>query len=218
PPLISSVDPKKVERLAKIMKIRADAENELKERVLENPFNSRCKWDKLEDTQIAFPKMTEEQLRDLCFGTYQIKQARRYTEAHLNKNDGDYEVQVTKHSDTILRCKIDSRHSSHWSSTQYYCWIEYKLGDDDEEESSSESDDSSDEDDDDDEYTLVTRFYEKLPIKSWYCQCPTGERSCGCCAHIACVLWYLCYERHHQFTPSKYTERYRQTLDNMETN
>ncbi|CAF4613400.1 unnamed protein product, partial [Didymodactylos carnosus] len=91
PPLISSVDPKKEERLAKIMKIRADAENELKERVLENPFNSRCKWDKLEDTQIAFPKMTKEQLRDLCFGTYQIKQARRYTEAHLNKNDGDYE-------------------------------------------------------------------------------------------------------------------------------
>ncbi|CAF1182034.1 unnamed protein product [Didymodactylos carnosus] len=36
PPLISSVDPKKEERLAKIMKIRADAENELKERVLEN--------------------------------------------------------------------------------------------------------------------------------------------------------------------------------------
>ncbi|CAF0838405.1 unnamed protein product, partial [Didymodactylos carnosus] len=59
----------------------------------------------------------------------------------------------------------------------YYCSIEYELGDDDEEESSSESDDSSDEDDDDDEYTLVTRFYEKLS-KSWYCQCPTGERSC----------------------------------------
>ncbi|CAF1581021.1 unnamed protein product [Didymodactylos carnosus] len=111
PPLIKPTDPEKEEKLAKIMKIRVESVNTLKERVLERPFNSRCKWEKLDGTQIDFPQTTEDQLRDLCFGVYQIKQAKTYSEAHLNKNDGDYEVEVIKETDTLIRCKTDSRHS-----------------------------------------------------------------------------------------------------------
>ncbi|CAF1226558.1 unnamed protein product [Didymodactylos carnosus] len=148
--------------------------------------------------------MTEEQLRQLCFGVYQIKQARTYSEAHLNKNDGDYEVELTKENETLIRCKIDSRHSN---STQYYCWIEFAM---DEIVTSG-----SDSDNDDD--TLVEKFHEKQPIKSWYCQCPAGEQTCGCCVHVTCVLWFLGYARHHQFTPSAYKQRYRETLVGMDT-
>ena len=33
-------------------------------------------------------------------------------------------------------------------------------------------------------------------IKEWYCQCRTGARTVGMCAHIASVIWYLGYGRH----------------------
>ncbi|CAF1581012.1 unnamed protein product [Didymodactylos carnosus] len=70
---------------------------------------------------------------------------------------------------------------------------------------------------DDEDETLVEKFYENQPIKSWYCQCPAGERTCGCCAHVACVIWYLAYARHHQFRPSAYKQRYRESLLIMDT-
>jgi len=39
------------------------------------------------------------------------------------------------------------------------------------------------------------------PIVGWYCQCKSGARVVGCCAHIASVLWYLCYFRYQKETP-----------------
>ena len=75
---------------------------------------------------MEFARMTEDQLRELCFAVDQIKQARTYAEAHLNKNDGEFQREVTKHSDSILRCKIDSHHSG---TAKYCCWIEYTMED-----------------------------------------------------------------------------------------
>ncbi|CAF4293350.1 unnamed protein product, partial [Rotaria sp. Silwood2] len=153
PPIFQSSDPKKEEKLARIIKARAKANNQLQTTVEKKPLNSRCKWEQIDETQIDFPRMSEDQLRELCFGVYQIKQARTYAEAHLNKNDGDYQLEVTKNSDTIIRCKIDSRHSG---ATQYYCWIEYTMDD------IYPSDSDSDDDDD----LLAAKFYEKQPIKA----------------------------------------------------
>lgn len=204
PPIFKSSDPKKEEKLARIIKARVNTNNQLQTSVEEKPLNSRCKWEQIDETQIDFPRMTEDQLRELCFGVYQIKQARTYAEAHLNKNDGDYQLEVTKHSDTIIRCKINSRHSG---TTQYCCWIEYTMDDVC----------SSDSDSDDDDDILAAKFYERQPIKAWYCQCTSGARTCGCCSHIACVVWFMAFARHHNFTFSSFRERYRNTLTNMET-
>ena len=33
-------------------------------------------------------------------------------------------------------------------------------------------------------------------IKEWFCQCTTGTRTVGMCAHIASLIWYLGYARH----------------------
>ncbi|CAF4704101.1 unnamed protein product, partial [Rotaria sp. Silwood2] len=187
PPIFKSSDPQKEEKLARIIKARVKANNHLQTSVEKKPLNSRCKWEQIDETQIDFPRMTEDELRELCFGVYQIKQARTYAEAHLNKNDGDYQLEVTKHSDTIIRCKIDSRHSG---TTQYFCWIEYTM----------EDVCSFDSDSDDDDDLLAAKFYEKQPIKAWYCQYTSGARTCGCCSHIACVIW----------------ERYRKSLTNIE--
>lgn len=34
-------------------------------------------------------------------------------------------------------------------------------------------------------------------ITGWYCQCRSGARVVGTCAHIAAIVWYLSYSRHH---------------------
>lgn len=46
------------------------------------------------------------------------------------------------------------------------------------------------------------------PIKEWYCQCKTGARVVGCCAHIASVLWYLGFYRHCDNVPHYNSDNY----------
>ena len=49
------------------------------------------------------------------------------------------------------------------------------------------------------------------PIIGWFCQCKSGARVVGCCAHIASVLWYLGYSRHcldQTSKPSSTFEKY----------
>ena len=45
-----------------------------------------------------------------------------------------------------------------------------------------------------------TRYYVSIQfsligdsITSWYCQCKTGVRTIGACAHEATIIWYLSY-------------------------
>jgi len=60
------------------------------------------------------------------------------------------------------------------------------------------------------QYQLWIR-YEKDgsdPIKGWYCQCKTGARTVGCCAHIASVLWYLGYYRYMENTSQYHSDAY----------
>ena len=34
-------------------------------------------------------------------------------------------------------------------------------------------------------------------ILGWYCTCPAGARTVGCCAHVASIIWYLSFARFH---------------------
>ena len=36
-------------------------------------------------------------------------------------------------------------------------------------------------------------------VTGWYCTCPAGMRTVGCCAHIAAVIWYVA-----RYDPDKY--------------
>ncbi|CAF3522354.1 unnamed protein product [Rotaria sp. Silwood1] len=64
-----------------------------------------------------------EDLRQLFFGSYQIKQCQTYTEEHLDIN-GDFSIHVSKETNDIIRCAIQSRHSN---SIRYYVWIQFSL-------------------------------------------------------------------------------------------
>ena len=56
--------------------------------------------------------------------------------------------------------------SRHINAKRYFCWIEYSTEDVDDK------------------------------IVAWFCHCIAGQRTVGCCAHVASVLWYLGNERH----------------------
>lgn len=90
-------------------------------------------------------------------GVYQIHQAPFYVKEHLDE-DGTIQLMVHKESDSLIKLKIQSRHSQ---SVSHTLWIQYTP----------------------------------KQISGWHCTCKVGARVVGCCAHIACVLWYLGYER-----------------------
>eukprot|EP00732_Lithocolla_globosa_P004148 Lithocolla_globosa_v1_NODE_3667_length_1610_cov_8.323473.p1 type:complete len:283 gc:universal NODE_3667_length_1610_cov_8.323473:877-29(-) len=46
--------------------------------------------------------------------------------------------------------------------------------------------------------------YSSREITGWYCQCGTGSRTAGCCAHIAAVTWYLTLARHTGYKPQNH--------------
>ena len=54
------------------------------------------------------------------------------------------------------------------------------------------------------------------PIRARYCQCKAGGRTVGRCAHIASVIWYLCYARHTDFIYSAGRRRIEQAIAEAE--
>ena len=58
--------------------------------------------------------------------------------------------------------------SIHVSSKSYYLWIQFDTEDENE------------------------------PIKFWYCQCKSGARLVGSCAHVASLLRYIGIHRHNK--------------------
>ena len=58
--------------------------------------------------------------------------------------------------------------SRHINAKQYFCWIEYNTGNANEQ------------------------------IVAWFCQCKAGQRTVGCCAHVASVIWFLGHARHQE--------------------
>ena len=77
------------------------------------------------DALPGFPVLTEEYLRLLTFGIYQLKQAKSYWREHINEDWG-YEIYVSQSSPDIIQGKIQSRHVS---SKMYYLWIQYDRKD-----------------------------------------------------------------------------------------
>jgi hypothetical protein len=113
--------------------------------------------------KINFPKLNESYIKSLTCGIYQLKQARSYTNEHLDEN-GNYIFEIFEEEAFLLRVKIKSRFRS---QTIHGTWIQY-------------SKDSEN------------------PIKNWYCDCQSGARTLGACAHVTSVLWYLGIARHDE--------------------
>ena len=49
-------------------------------------------------------------------------------------------------------------------------------------------------------------------VTGWYCQCKAGQRTVGCCAHVATVVWYLGWARHHNYTVSERLHKFWESV------
>jgi hypothetical protein len=96
----------------------AKQSNAVQQRVESEGLDSRsCKWIKTNESDTDFPFISEEQLRDITVGVYQIKLAKSYIQEHTNEN-GSYDILVN--CDIMRGHKIQSRHIS----SKKYCLLD----------------------------------------------------------------------------------------------
>lgn len=133
----------------------------------------RADFTRVEESDIDFPRFSEEQIIKIALGTYQVKLAKSYCSEHLQ--NGLYSIEIYREAALedlpnyginedawLLRGRIQSRHVR---ARKYYC------------------------------YLLV----HNNNIVQRYCTCITGRRTVGTCAHILSIIWYLGYAIHEGF-------------------
>ena len=95
--------------------------NSLKAYVEQNDLDKRsAKWIPANKAALqGFPKLDDEQLRNITCGTYQLKLSSSYIQEHI---DGESLIHVHQEESNIVRVRIQSRHVS---SKTYMLWIKY---------------------------------------------------------------------------------------------
>ena len=140
-----------------------------------------------------FPRLSERNLYHVALGRYQIRQAASYYSEHV-KDNGKYEIQVHSENEDLyfsqyginvdepLLIRIQIL-SRHSKSNRYSAFL---LVDKSKKETAS--------------------------VIGHYCQCKTGARTVGCCAHIMSVIWFLGYSRYTPTIdePAKYLDDFFQ--------
>ena len=96
--------------------------NQLKEEVEERKLDTRSAIWKHPDELQDFPRLDEDQLRELTCGTYEVKLASSYAEEHFGNG---CDIMVHKEDPSLIRVRIRSRHIS---SKSYLLWIRYDEG------------------------------------------------------------------------------------------
>lgn len=166
------------EEIIKLMIERLNIPNFLADLVLENNLSRKpASFTDINDCEIEFPFIDEEELKLISLGSYQIKQSRSYYAEHV-KLDGKYRIQAYKHTESfnlsrynilaespsLLRARIQSRHSN---QTKYFMYI-----------------------------LLDQAVNGKEGILGYYCQCKNGQRTVGCCSHVMTVIWYFAFAKY----------------------
>ena len=104
---------------------------EIERLISNNQLSMRTKWIKLLDSNsdLNFPHLSLDFLRQYTCGTYQIKQSKAYAKAHLYENDQEFALELSPSDDNIFRCRLQSRHSN---NTKYYLCVQFhETADDD---------------------------------------------------------------------------------------
>ncbi|CAC5377200.1 unnamed protein product [Mytilus coruscus] len=118
PPLSPGCDNEEV-LAAKMLHLSKNV-NTLKQRVEEENFERRKTiWKEPDNNLDDFPRLDEEDLRNITCGVYQMKLSTSYIQEHL---EGNCQILVHQEDEHLIRVKLQSRHVS---SKSYILWIEY---------------------------------------------------------------------------------------------
>lgn len=170
--------------LAAQMLNRSNEVNILQNRIeAEGLRQRRGRWENITAMHVPlFPNLTVEYLRGLTYGTFQVGLAPSYIQdSSLRAEMGDeedeeedliFEIDQNTIEPGLIRIKIGSRFRN---AIKHQLWVLFN------EEYNQDLDHTN----------------EDEPILGYYCTCKAGARTLGTCAHIAAVIWYLGYARHH---------------------
>ncbi|CAF3548310.1 unnamed protein product [Rotaria socialis] len=142
------------------------AENALEQHLRELDQGETLRWSKYNAAMCLFPSLTEDDVRNLTFGSYQIKMAKSYIVDHLQQSDINEEqlefvVELCGEHDDLVRARFQSRHSNR---KKYIATVRFNEKN-------------------------------EQPITGWFCTCSVGGREVGMCSHITALLWHIGVER-----------------------
>ena len=80
-----------------------------------------AEWTRIDAIDTSFPSLSEEEIRCLAIGVYQVNLAKSYVQEHLNEQ-AEFTVYVYKQDEHLICAKLQSRHVS---SKSYLIWILY---------------------------------------------------------------------------------------------
>lgn len=164
------------EEVANLMLERQKIPNDLHSMVKSLKVNETT-FRLLEDDDFnQFPRLSVEHLKRIALGSYQIKNAPSYYQAHLKANNNSFmlhkcdesifqsrfEKFFTENSNPVLILgQLSSRFRS---KTSHQTFIVFDINADG--------------------FDVVVAYT---------CSCKNGLRTIGCCSHVMAVIWYLCH-------------------------
>ncbi|KAH9635190.1 hypothetical protein HF086_009530 [Spodoptera exigua] len=166
-----------VREIIEIIDAKIFEDNELCEVVQQHNLNMRSTlFQSISHTNIEFPELTINDLELIALGTYQIRQAKSYVGEHLRVH-GMYTLEVCQDNAPLQGIFNDSQpsiirgriKSRHIGSKSYFTYI-----------------------------AVNRRLEGRSAIVGYYCHCPVGTRTVGCCSHVMSILWYMGYARHQE--------------------
>ena len=116
-PIFSPSDAAQQKLLADSMLQLSNSRNELADLVKASELSTRARWISVDVADLDFPRLGENELLTLFFGSYQLKRSRIYVKQHFG-TDRDFIVQTHPGYPNIIRCRI---HRRHHSNEEYYC-------------------------------------------------------------------------------------------------
>lgn len=129
-PVLNDANSSEHEAIAQRMLQARHRISEIKQLISSDKLSMRKKWAALIDldSDLNFPRLTLEFLREYTCGTNQIKQSKAYAKAHLYENDEEFALELSPSDDNLLRCRVHSRHSN---STKYHLCVRFDENDND---------------------------------------------------------------------------------------
>ncbi len=111
-------------------------------------------------SNLDFPKLTKELIQsEITFGSYQLRQSLGYLDEHFK--NGKYDIMISKDIEDFQDGKLIYAHiqSRHKNNTKYKCYVKY-----------------------------LPFVNDKSGVNAWYCTCPNGNRTVGCCVHLTSII------------------------------
>ncbi|CAF1581043.1 unnamed protein product [Rotaria magnacalcarata] len=126
-------------------------ENRLQERLAKHTGTTSLHWSKHNAVNFQFPPLIEENIRDLIFGSCQIRVAKSYIieqirQSQTNEKEMEFIVELCNEHDDLVRARFQSRHSNNKTHIA----------------------------------TVQFDHHKQQPIDAWYCTCSAAARESAC--------------------------------------